>query len=33
MTLLPVFIPWLVGLLMGVALGMAYYQDRNKPKK
>ena len=33
MTLLPVFIPWAVGLLLGVALGMAYYAGRNKPKK
>lgn len=28
--LLPVFIHWLVGLLMGVAFGMAYHEDRNK---
>lgn len=32
MTLLPVFVPWAVGLLLGVALGMAYYADRNKKK-
>lgn len=30
--MIQVFIPWAVGLLLGVALGMAYYQDRNKKK-
>lgn len=30
--MIEVFVPWLVGLLMGVALGMAYYADRNNKK-
>ena len=30
--LLPVFVPWVVGLLMGVALGMAIYDDKNRKK-
>ena len=30
--LIPSFVPWVVGLLMGLPLGMAIYDDKNRKK-